>query len=393
MSSSTQLIKGQKIKLQDLTTSQIIEVGVFFNASLPVQVFCLGIDSNNALVDKRYIIFNKCEESPCGSVRFFSSGQGNPDTYAVQLATLPSTITRLVFIANVPVDGNLSQIQGCFIRLGADSKELCRFSLGGTDFKQEKAIVLGEIYLKDVWRFAAVGTGFNDGLDGLLRQFGSSPSAHQGIFDVHSISAHQNLQKVSGNIQLSKGQKPILIEKTAEIIATVSWRSGTDYDIYALVFTNECKQIDVATFGAYGVPALLNYGNGAVVHTGDVSRDGGAIKTETIRIKLNETILAVVPVVYSAQSNGTGSFYDYKVSMKIDNQQGTSVSVSADNAAQNSRIYTCVPGIIRNTPYGVVIEALELYSKTNSERRPMLIQEKGEDVKVLMDAGPINNFK
>lgn len=92
---------------------------------------------------------------------------------------------------------------------------------------------------------------------------------------------------------------------------------------------------------------------------GDVRRTSGPTKTEVIKLRLNNDILAVVPVVYSAQSNGTGSFYRYKVSMSIDNHNGTSVTISAKNANNNDRIYTCVPGILHNTPEGVMISTLD----------------------------------
>ena len=81
-----------------------------------------------------------------------------------------------------------------------------------------------------------------------------------------------SLEKVKGKISLDKGQKPVIIEKTPEITATVSWKTGTDYDIYALVYTKDGKQIDVAMFGAEGTPPLRSFGNGAVEHMGDVGR-------------------------------------------------------------------------------------------------------------------------
>ena len=125
-------------------------------------------------------------------------------------------------------------------------------------------------------------------------------------------------------------------------------------------------------FGAKGTPPLRSFGNGAVEHMGDVRRNSQSTKTEVIKLRLNDDILAVVPVVYSAQSNGTGSFYRYKVSMSIDNNQGTSVTIFAKNANNNDTIYSCVPGILHNTQEGVIISPLELYSKPNSERRPKL---------------------
>ncbi|UUH74250.1 TerD family protein [Bacillus altitudinis] len=282
-------------------------------------------------------------------------------------------------------------------------------------FTNEKGIVVVELYIRNsetkarsIWR------GFDSGLEGLCKLYGvevepdeqdvSTPPEMVSEKQINEpapmktaakekVAAPISLEKVQGKISLDKGHKPIIIEKTPEITATVSWESGTDYDIYALVYTKSGKQIDVAMFGAKGVPALKSYGNGAVEHMGDVGRDRESMKTEVIKLRLNDDILAVVPVVYSAQSNGTGSFYRYRVSMSIDNHQGTSVTIHAKHANDNDRIYSCVPGILQNTNDGVIILPLELYSKPNSERRPKLKMKYSNEIDVLMDKGPINDYK
>ncbi|MGE1098983.1 TerD family protein [Bacillus altitudinis] len=282
-------------------------------------------------------------------------------------------------------------------------------------FTNEKGIVVVELYIRNsetkarsIWR------GFDSGLEGLCKLYGvevepdeqdvSTPPPMVSEKQINEpvpmntaakekVAAPISLEKVQGKISLDKGHKPIIIEKTPEITATVSWESGTDYDIYALVYTKSGKQIDVAMFGAKGVPALKSYGNGAVEHMGDVGRDRESMKTEVIKLRLNDDILAVVPVVYSAQSNGTGSFYRYRVSMSIDNHQGTSVTIHAKHANDNDRIYSCVPGILQNTNDGVIIRPLELYSKPNSERRPKLKMKYSNEIDVLMDKGPINDYK
>jgi tellurite resistance protein TerA len=56
-------------------------------------------------------------------------------------------------------------------------------------------------------------------------------------------------------------------------------------------------------------------------------------------------------------------------------------------------VYSCVPGIIRNTPAGVVVEPLELYSKRSSENRPKLELQPDGNVTVAMDRGPRNEYK
>ena len=74
--------------------------------------------------------------------------------------------------------------------------------------------------------------------------------------------------------------------------------------------------------------------------------------------------------------------------MAIDNGAGTRVQVDAAEGHKSSRVFTCVPGIVLNTPDGVVIQSLELYSKRASEKRPTL----ADDLTVLMDTGA-NNLK
>ena len=153
------------------------------------------------------------------------------------------------------------------------------------------------------------------------------------------------------------------------------------------------KQIDVATFGADGVPPRTTYGKDWVKHLGDVTGDEPGMQRETIEIRLVPEITAVVPVAYSALANGTGSFHRYKVSLRIDNHSGTTVEIGAEDANVDDKVYTCVPGIIRNTADGVAIERLELYSRRDSEARPRLQLDQDGTVTVLMDEGPINEFK
>ncbi|PJI95105.1 TerD family protein [Luteimicrobium subarcticum] len=193
-----------------------------------------------------------------------------------------------------------------------------------------------------------------------------------------------------GVINLSKGQG-IRLTKTPLVTATISWPPATDYDVYALVLYRDGRQVTVSAFGTKDAPRDFSLAteDGAVTHLGDVQRGGGAVATETVEIRLGPDVAAVVPVAYSAQSNGTGSFRKYRVSMRIDNGAGEAVVVDAPNASKSSTVYTCVPGIVLNGPDGVRVEALELYSAPGSERRPVI----GPDGQVVMDAGPVNAYK
>ena len=197
-----------------------------------------------------------------------------------------------------------------------------------------------------------------------------------------------SLQKQSGAITLDKGNR-VLIEKTPVITARCEWSSNTDYDLYALVVLKDGRELVVSTFGSEAqrepTPTVLN---GAVRHLGDVGRGAAGKAQETIEIKLTDEVAFVIPVAYSAQSNGTGSFRKYQVSLGIDNGQGTKVTIDSKNASNHNNIYTVAIGVINNTADGVVVESLEAYSEPGSERRPAF-----KNGRLAMDAGATNLYK
>jgi len=194
-----------------------------------------------------------------------------------------------------------------------------------------------------------------------------------------------------GTINLSKGQAAVSLTKTASLQVHASWPAKTDYDLYALIVNRDGTVEHVANFGATGVPPLAAYKGVSI--SADAGRGGGGTSTETLTVNLDDSIAAVVPVAYSAQSNGTGSFRYYRVSLAVDNGAGDRIEIDASNANEDRAIYTCVPAIIHNGADGNVwVEPVELYSRRGSENRPAAALVNGRTV-VTMDAGPRNNYK
>lgn len=375
-------------------------------------------DSDKVQGDSGIIFYNQPKSSSGVATLIPSEKVGNKKVHIINfdMSKVPEGITKIAITLTEDNSTGFSNVNNLKAEICTENTII---QLTPSSFTNENGIVVLELYLrngqtkaKSIWR------GFDSGLEGLCKNYGvevesdeqnkpsepktiqkQTPKEPDKTLTVPENKNRQNtlspisLEKVKGKISLDKGQKPVIIEKTPEITATVSWKTGTDYDIYALVYTKEGKQIDVAMFGAKGTPTLRSFGNGAVEHMGDVRRNNRSTKTEVIKLRLNNDILAVVPVVYSAQSNGTGSFYRYKVSMSIDNHNGTSVTIFAKNANNNDRIYSCVPGILHNMQDGVIISPLELYSTPNSENRPILRMGSSNMVEVIMDKGPKNDYK
>lgn len=197
------LIRGQKIKLSDLSKESKFQIGVsiFTTKQFILDISCFGVDAQNQLSDDRYFIFYNQKISPCGSLSSLGTRNGDQEQFEVDLSRLPATIRKLVFVVTIDGDGIMSQIQNGYLRLMNQTHELTRFSFTDADFSQEKAIIVGEIYFKEIWRFSAVGQGFNGGLSALLKHFGGA-----------EISSDQEVT-VTSEIKISKA---VLLEKQLE---------------------------------------------------------------------------------------------------------------------------------------------------------------------------------
>jgi tellurite resistance protein TerA len=173
----TQFVRGQKSKVSDLTPSVVIEARV--EASLrngqAVDISCFGVDEQSKLSDDRYFIFFNQTKSPEGAIDSMSPGPGRV-AFLVDLSRLPAFLKKLVFTVNVDSGGTMSDLNPSNLTLLANGQPFATFPFSGADFGQEKALMVAEFYFKDVWRFAAIGQGFNGGLSALLAHFGGSES-------------------------------------------------------------------------------------------------------------------------------------------------------------------------------------------------------------------------
>lgn len=167
---TTQFGRGQKGKLADLGTGNVFNVDVEIAANgASVDVSCFGLDANDKLSDDRYMVFYNQLASPEGAVRLDLGG--GRARFAVNLDQLPASIAKLVFVAAIDGAATMRTLGASSLSLGS----AVRFPWSGADFGDEKALIVAEIYRRDgLWRFGAVGQGFNGGLSALLANFGGT---------------------------------------------------------------------------------------------------------------------------------------------------------------------------------------------------------------------------
>ncbi|WP_326699713.1 TerD family protein [Streptomyces sp. NBC_01754] len=165
--------RGHKAKISDLTAGTDLYVGVQIAApGLTFDISCFGLDVHEQLSDDRYFVFFNQPKSPEESIQLLGAQAGDTESFRVTLDRVPAGVHKLSFTATIDGAGQMSQIGPGYIRVVAGGEEVVRYAFDGAEFTTERAVMLGDFYLKDVWRFAAVGQGFDGGLDALLRNFG-----------------------------------------------------------------------------------------------------------------------------------------------------------------------------------------------------------------------------
>uniref|UniRef100_A0AAU1ZY61 TerD family protein n=1 Tax=Streptomyces sp. NBC_00093 TaxID=2975649 RepID=A0AAU1ZY61_9ACTN len=165
--------RGHKARISDLTAGTDLYVGVQISGpGLTFDISCFGLDADEQLSDDRYFVFFNQPKSPEESIQLLGAQAGDTESFRVTLDRIPPQIQKLSFTATLDGAGQMSQIAPGYVRIVAGGEEVARYSFDGSEFSTERAVMLGDFYLKDVWRFAAVGQGFDGGLDALLKNFG-----------------------------------------------------------------------------------------------------------------------------------------------------------------------------------------------------------------------------
>jgi stress response protein SCP2/uncharacterized protein (AIM24 family) len=165
--------RGHKARISDLTAGTDLYVGVQISApGLTFDISCFGLDADERLSDDRYFVFFNQPKSPEEAIQLLGAQAGDTESFRVTLDRIPPQIHKLSFTATIDGAGQMSQINPGYLRIVAGGEEVARYAFNGSEFTTERAVMLGDFYLKDVWRFAAVGQGFDGGLEALLKNFG-----------------------------------------------------------------------------------------------------------------------------------------------------------------------------------------------------------------------------
>ncbi|MFC7219801.1 TerD family protein [Streptomyces polyrhachis] len=170
---SRQFQRGHKARISDLTAGTDLYIGVqIAGPGFSFDISCFGLDANEQLSDDRYFVFFNQPKSPEESIQQLGPQSGDTQSFRVTLDRVPDAIRRLSFTATIDGAGTMSQVAPGYLRIVAGGEEVARYAFDGSEFSTERAVMIGDLYFKDGWRFAAIGQGFDGGLDALLKNFG-----------------------------------------------------------------------------------------------------------------------------------------------------------------------------------------------------------------------------
>ncbi|MBU5334812.1 TerD family protein [Intestinibacter bartlettii] len=152
-----------------------------FDFDLDSAAFLLG-ENGKVNVDTDFIFYNNLKHSS-GAVEHLGDnltgeGDGDDEQIKLDLSLVPQNISKIAFTVTIHEAQerrqNFGQVNNSYVRVvnSDTNEELLNYELG-EDFSIETAIVVCEIYRHNgEWKFNALGSGFEGGLEALCKNFG-----------------------------------------------------------------------------------------------------------------------------------------------------------------------------------------------------------------------------
>jgi tellurite resistance protein TerA len=336
-----------------------------------IDVCCFGLDEQGRLSDERYFVFYNQPQSPCGAIAAQGASGDARQTFALDLAKLPSTIKRLVFTATVEGSAAMRQISRGAVRVISGAATCAEFHLQGGDYGDEKALMLAELYWKDGWRFAATGQGFAAGLPGLLKHFGGevaeeqpapppskpAPSPPAAVPPPAAAAPPVSLKKLTldkpgekKSISLEKGAVPsaIHINLNWDRVAKKSFFGGgqeADLDLGCLFLSRDGRKGCIQALGG-------NFGNRAgepYIYLDKDDRSGAASDGENLYVLRPDLIERVL--VYAFIYEGAANFSTVNGRLVLRESDGSETLIRLDAPRPGATF--CAICMITRTASGV----------------------------------------
>lgn len=152
-----------------------------YDYDLDVSIFMVG-ESSRVERDEDFVFYNNLKHIS-GAVEHLGDnrtgeGDGDDEEILVDLKLMPNHIQKIAVAVTIyeakERRQNFGQVSNSYIRVlnSENEEEILRYDLG-EEFSIETAIVACELYkYNGEWKFSAVGSGFEGGLEALCKNYG-----------------------------------------------------------------------------------------------------------------------------------------------------------------------------------------------------------------------------
>ena len=318
-----------------------------FDFDLDACVFLLG-PSGKVNSNKDFIYYGNLRHTS-GCVEHLgdnlTGGTGGDDEQInVDLNLVPADIEKISVAVTIydskKRNQNFGQVSNAYIRVVdlTGNQEIVRFDLG-EDYSIETSVVVGEIYrYQGEWKFNAVGSGFNGGLDSLCVNYG----VNLAIKD-----------RSSGAIVLEKGQKINLSKGSGEILINLNWsqpsnmggygnNSGIDLDLGCLFeLTDGRKGVIQALGNSFGSLTKAPY----IALDGD-DRSGTSSEGENLRVNSEKIAKIKKILIYTFIYQGAANWGEAKGIVTVKCPGSRDIIVKMDEYGSDKKM--CAIALLEN---------------------------------------------
>ncbi|MBC7541832.1 MAG: TerD family protein [Candidatus Sericytochromatia bacterium] len=370
------LVAGQKLKLSELTQDTRLSVAVELavGSGAACQVFCFGLRADQQSAGPDYVIFGGNQESPCRALQLETPDHRMAGGFRLHLDKLPADIVRIaIAVARNPTAAVL--VTGTLHLRNSEQVDLASFAFGAAGDGQA-AVIVTEVYLKDVWRLAAVGQGFKEGTPALWRHFGITRPIGDflGLSEAPAAVVKPATPVRLGKVILQKqgDQQKVSLKKDTgnnPICLNLNWAKPQTDGPLKLVQSlwSDKPDLDLGCFyllrdGQKGVIQPLGGMFGAKHHSPYIyldkdDRTGTDSDGENLFLFRPAEVLLVV--VFAFIYEGAANFRDVGAVMRIRDQAENEIAINLDNPTPGRTF--CAICSIQGTDDGIVLTKEERY--------------------------------
>ncbi|MDP4551073.1 TerD domain-containing protein [Alkalihalobacillus macyae] len=379
--------RGQKVPItKGRNVSELVVTLEWQNNNQPIEIdaaaFLLN-EENRCNGDESFLFYGQ-PVSVDQSVKQVKQGNNLNETHLSLRKMSPDT-QKVAFTLTIhegeEKGQNFGQVSSLSLRIAdkATGENLVTFAFG-EELTKETAIVVGELYVHNGdWKFSAVGSGFFGGLAALCENFGieveSNETKKEDLESMVGAPVAATQEAVVPLTVTLKKKEAISIRKSEKIVASLEWKSKKDLDLYCFYVLKDGTEGKVY----YRTPGHANK-QPYITLDGDAKGAG----KETVIVHKPSELKYVLFSAYSAVSNGIGSFKSMKAKAVVDNQMGQ--NVTSPLFEKNIFAYwVAIAKIDFTDAQDMSVSHVEKYSKSGTERSPLLYQ----DGSFEMNVGPI----